>query len=358
MGQHPPGYVATSTYRMPLTTSRRSVVLGWPLVANAGRRGANSSHWASVKSLGYGFLLMPPGQLPSHYHPKHRPCTFSTLSQAFLASRPPTGSAEENCLQPATPVASQTRVQQEETLLPDESGLYSSKWQTRRFFWFMFTLGTFMLLVGLPALVVCQCWIDEYGDLSLMRASEVVRRQSTRIASRLRRCSTLPPPATERFGRKYGGSSIAGPAPRFQSRPYPSNCQPPGQAGWPKAWECSGPPTVRRCAALRQVQSLVQRGWVVGVQSLPRTRYGVVHHRHNTVLVRVVLIHHLLDHPGPIGFRTPVRHCHPAPSFQRNEQHEKVAHPLALVFVRAPGHGTPAPSVPAAPQWSTSPGIS
>ena len=54
----------------------------------------------------------------------------------------------------------------------------------------------------------------------------------------------------------------------------------------------------------------------------------------------------LLDHPGPIGLRSPVHHCHPAPSFQRSEQHEKVAHPLALVFVGArrprPGRTRPA----------------
>ena len=39
---------------------------------------------------------------------------------------------------------------------------------------------------------------------------------------------------------------------------------------------------------------LVQRGRVVGVQVVP--------HQHNTVLVRVVLVHQLLDHSGPIGF--------------------------------------------------------
>ena len=35
-------------------------------------------------------------------------------------------------------------------------------------------------------LVVRQRWIDGYRDFSLMRASWVVKRQSTRIASRLR----------------------------------------------------------------------------------------------------------------------------------------------------------------------------
>ena len=37
-----------STYRMPLTTSHRSVVLGGPLLVSGGSRGANSSHWALV----------------------------------------------------------------------------------------------------------------------------------------------------------------------------------------------------------------------------------------------------------------------------------------------------------------------
>ena len=43
-------------------------------------------------------------------------------------------------------------------------------------------------LVGasLLNLVVRQCWIDGYRDFSLMRASSVVKRQSTRMASRLR----------------------------------------------------------------------------------------------------------------------------------------------------------------------------
>lgn len=46
------GMPPRDTYRMPLTTSRRSVVRGWPLVVSGGSGGANSFHWASVKSLG------------------------------------------------------------------------------------------------------------------------------------------------------------------------------------------------------------------------------------------------------------------------------------------------------------------
>lgn len=53
------GMPPRNTYRMPLTTSRRSTVRGCPLELAGGIRGASSSHWASVKSLGYGFLLMP-----------------------------------------------------------------------------------------------------------------------------------------------------------------------------------------------------------------------------------------------------------------------------------------------------------
>ena len=39
---------------------------------------------------------------------------------------------------------------------------------------------------NLGALVVHQFWIDGYRDFNLMRASAVVKRQSTRIASWLR----------------------------------------------------------------------------------------------------------------------------------------------------------------------------
>ena len=89
--------------------------------------------------------------------------------------------------------------------------------------------------------VVRQCCIDGYRDFSLIRASSVVKRQSTRIASRLRCCCHAPTSRRRRFGPVCAGPGIAGPSPRFQSRPYPANCH---------AWECSESPTVRRCAAL------------------------------------------------------------------------------------------------------------
>ena len=44
MGQHLPGNAAARTYRMPLTTSRKSVVRGWPLVVSDDNSEANSSH--------------------------------------------------------------------------------------------------------------------------------------------------------------------------------------------------------------------------------------------------------------------------------------------------------------------------
>ena len=84
----------------------------------------------------------------------------------------------------------------------------------------------------------------------------------------------------------------------------------------------------------RRLERLVQRGRVVGVQ--------IVHHQYDPVFVRIVLVHQLLDHPRPIYFGAPVRHFHPAPPFQRSEQHEKVAHPVALVFVIV-GPGRPRP---------------
>jgi hypothetical protein len=55
------GQPLRSTYKMAFTTSRKSTVRGRPPHLAAGSRGANSSHWASVRSLGYGFLFIPPG---------------------------------------------------------------------------------------------------------------------------------------------------------------------------------------------------------------------------------------------------------------------------------------------------------
>jgi hypothetical protein len=49
-----------STYRMPFMTSRMSTGRAWPPGLAGGIRGASSSHWASVRSLGYDFLLIPP----------------------------------------------------------------------------------------------------------------------------------------------------------------------------------------------------------------------------------------------------------------------------------------------------------
>ena len=46
------------TYRMPLTTSRISTVRGLPPGLAAGSIGARTFHWASLRSLGYGFLFM------------------------------------------------------------------------------------------------------------------------------------------------------------------------------------------------------------------------------------------------------------------------------------------------------------
>ena len=68
----------------------------------------------------------------------------------------------------------------------------------------------------------------------------------------------------------------------------------------------------------------------------------IVHHQHDPVFVRVVLVHQLPDHPRPIDFGTPVRHFNPAPPLRRREQHEQVAHPVALVFVIV-GPGRPRP---------------
>jgi hypothetical protein len=59
-GNRRQGMPPRKTYRMPFMTSRRSTVRGCPLALAGGSSGANSSHWASVKSLVYAFLSMPP----------------------------------------------------------------------------------------------------------------------------------------------------------------------------------------------------------------------------------------------------------------------------------------------------------
>ena len=48
------------TYRMPLTTSRRSTVRGLTPVLAAGSSGASIFHCSSVGSLGYALRFMPP----------------------------------------------------------------------------------------------------------------------------------------------------------------------------------------------------------------------------------------------------------------------------------------------------------
>jgi hypothetical protein len=48
-----------STYNMPFMTSRMLTVRGCPPRLAGGIKGASSSHWASVRSLGYDSLFIP-----------------------------------------------------------------------------------------------------------------------------------------------------------------------------------------------------------------------------------------------------------------------------------------------------------
>ena len=107
-----------------------------------------------------------------------------------------------------------------------------------------------------------------------MRASEVVKRQSTRIASRLRYCCHAPTSRRralwseiQRFKHCRASAPISISAISIQLPATRSSRV-------AKTWECSGPPTVRRCAALRQVQ-IPRTARLGGVQSLPRTGYRV-----------------------------------------------------------------------------------
>ena len=52
------GHPLRSTYKMPLSTSRRSTVRGRPPGLAAGSRGARTSHCSSVRSLGYRLRVM------------------------------------------------------------------------------------------------------------------------------------------------------------------------------------------------------------------------------------------------------------------------------------------------------------
>ncbi len=145
----------------------------------------------------------------------------------------------------------------------------------------------------------------------MMRASEVVKRHSTRIASRLRCCCHLPPQsALVRYApvqalsghhRDFNLGHIQ-PTPMFGSV---VNLQPFGDA-----------------PRFGRFKFLVQRGRVVGVQ--------VVQHQHNTVLVRVVLVHPLLDHSGPIGFDAPAHRGEAVREYLRTPELE-----LRLVNLRA-----------------------
>lgn len=53
------GQPERSRYRMAFTTSRSSTERGRPPGLASGSRGARISHWASVKSVGYGFRSIP-----------------------------------------------------------------------------------------------------------------------------------------------------------------------------------------------------------------------------------------------------------------------------------------------------------
>ncbi len=59
MGIMRQGQPLPSTYNMPFMTSRMLTVRGWPPRLAGGIKGASSSHWASVRSLGYDSLFIP-----------------------------------------------------------------------------------------------------------------------------------------------------------------------------------------------------------------------------------------------------------------------------------------------------------
>ena len=66
----------------------------------------------------------------------------------------------------------------------------------------------------------------------------------------------------------------------------------------------------------------------------------VVHHQHDPIFVRVVLIDQSLYHMSPVHFRATLSDLDSPPSIQRREQHEQTAHPIALVLVVVGRHRT------------------
>ena len=64
------GMPPRKTYSMPLTTSRRSKVRGWPLRVSGGNKGSRRPHWALVKSVGYVLRLISPIYTQPNHHTK------------------------------------------------------------------------------------------------------------------------------------------------------------------------------------------------------------------------------------------------------------------------------------------------
>ena len=77
-----------------------------------------------------------------------------------------------------------------------------------------------------------------------------------------------------------------------------------------------------------QLQFVGWREFPCGINALRLYR-----RQHDPVFLIIVLVHQLPDHPGPIHPGAPVRDFHPPPPFQGREQHEQVAHAIALVFI-------------------------
>ena len=165
-------------------------------------------------------------------------------------------------------------------------------------------------------LVVQHVCIEGYSDLSLMRASSVVKRQFTRTASRLRlfcHASTSPRRVS------LSGMATLQALSSQHSDLYLRHIQPTAVFGCVVYLQ-----PLSYTPRLRRLERLVQRGQPVRVE--------VVHHQHDSLSVRVVLIDQSLYHMRPVHLRATLSDLYPTLPFQGREQYEQTAHSIALVF--------------------------
>src|SRR6266704_1042446 len=150
-----------------------------------------------------------------------------------------------------------------------------------------------------------------------MRASAVVKRQSTHDRKRCAPPARRRPPAVGSPGRPGGGPGTARPARQARSRPCSTSCH---------AWGCRAAPAGRGS----RLASAGSNAWYsdAGVWV-----FGVVLHQHDLLGVGVVDVEEVLDAMRPVDAGAPLADHDVAPAAQRLAHQEQVAHAAALVLI-------------------------